>query len=182
MKAALLSWVILFCSITMGNAQGNSGYFVKYGFRTPDLKKGEYVISLGGNYDLTKRQYNYPDSEDQTNIRGEGLVAAMHVTYALSSSLLVKAGLGFYPAIETYNFQRLSSSRQYSDKRDKRLNPDFEIAYKPSSRIEMFFDYSFYNETVNHRTISDDPSTSSFTEENIYYDRIEFGINFIGKL
>jgi len=185
--------VLFAVCIAVGNAgaQDLSHYLTPYGFRLPQLERGEYVLSATGNFYASDyksiRQeaadYGWEDEYRQ-------YVVNFSATCALTDQLLVQGGIGVSPS---YRSDRTKNWGHYSLEPDSivretiegnlkaSVQPSLTIVFRPQPTLEIFVSGELMtrNVDVTYDRVTD-PWDDKRQEQDSKY--LYFGITYLGKL
>lgn len=167
-------------------AQDISDYYTPYGFQLPNLKAGQYLVSLRGDYeDLKynrKSAHNY-EIDRKTTLNSFALAQGV---FAVTDYLLVTSSLRYFPrrmVSEQLRSTLLFATAKTTELRFNSLRPSFGLVFKPRPNLEIFgnFDYYYYEYDLRDYAdyYVDDYEVRPFWERS---KRISVGVNYLGSL
>ena len=160
-------------------------YSIPYGFQTPNLRAGQYIISLWGDYEDLK--HNLKSDHNYAIDRRFDVSTMMTAkgTLALTDWVILITQLEYYP--RRYVSDQIRSSLFFTTPRLRELQfgslrPSFELVFKPRPNIEVYgnFDYSYYEYDLHDY----DDYFDEVYETLPYWDRsykASLGITWFGK-
>jgi hypothetical protein len=176
------------------SAQESTNYYQKYGFKLPDLKKGQYVLSADWEYynsEYNLNQYNTLPYIYRDKVREH--IFAFNGTIALTDQFLFQSTLILHPSQETddydysYSFSLLpdvdtlvSVDNSYTKRINTVLEPHFLLAYRPNDLLELHFDFRYQDFDYTYDPVvkaSGRPKSSSIRTQ-----MISFGLTYHGQL
>jgi hypothetical protein len=180
--ALMLMVVLTQCAL----AQELGHYYTPYGLSYPNLQKGEYSLSLSGNYSDAKSNYDNFDSTLYSKYSNYYSSYYFRGIFAITSKILFQTSVDYYPSRYTYNYLSVYGPDDVygnSQKRNASLQPSFSLAYKPTTTLEIYGNVAFYTSSYKYKYYPFDPPSGSDTDKYTSKNRsIGFGINYIGKL
>ena len=145
MSKNYLPGLVIICSFMAAgsHAQNPTDYFTPYGFQLPNLQKGEYLVSLWGNY------YDYSDKLQPENPDDINRNSSHHQyftfrgVYAFTDILLLRVQLVFNPSRVQYEYEYANQSavpiyRLNRQIPNSYINPYIGIGFKPNTSLEIY--------------------------------------------
>ena len=184
----IISAAIILVVLRAGSpyAQTISDFFTPYGFKLPNLKAGQYLLSVRGDYeDLKynrKTDHNY-EIDRKTTLNS---YASAAVVLAVTDRILLTTSLGYYPrrlASEQLRSTLFFATAKTTELQYGSLRPSLGLAFKPKPNLEIFGSFDYYYYEYDKRDYAD------------YYDdnfevrpfwersrRVSIGVNWLGSL
>jgi hypothetical protein len=191
MKAFTLAILplLIISVVSVSWSQDLSNYYTPYGFRFPSLDKGEYSVSFGTYYNRSNSKYYDPGTDPNGGNKRTNSAITLSGIYGISKTLLFRGSLSFFPSLtsseyDSFIFDPLSGQiYYYKNKSDLHsyFSPSATFVFRPSSKIELFADFSRYVSKTDRYQISE--STTTLQDRlRIEYYNVWVGVNIIGKL
>ena len=190
MSKNYLPGLVIICSFMAAgsHAQNPTDYFTPYGFQLPNLQKGEYLVSLWGNY------YDYSDKLQPENPDDINRNSSHHQyftfrgVYAFTDILLLRVQLVFNPSRVQYEYEYANQSavpiyRLNRQIPNSYINPYIGIGFKPNTSLEIYGNVDFSGYSYIEKSYSD-PALGGYIAEKHDYEHksITIGVNNLGKL
>jgi hypothetical protein len=162
-----------------------SNYFTPYGFRTPLLEQGQYVLSFNPHYD---RQESRQDPTWGSLVHSESIwkqyFFSLDVMYARTDRLVYQGSLVIYPGQrrstyrDVFNQPYEGYEAEIGEHSNFTVSPAVQVSFRPQTNMQFYGDLRYSREKW-YWEIGDGERFSGSKSENLHFD---LGFTMLGRV
>lgn len=187
MKKLFSLTILMSLSLTAAPASGSdiSNFFTPYGFRTPLLERGQFMLSFNPHYD---RQRYQQDPSWGSLVRSESIwkqyFFSLNVMYARTDRLVYQGSLVIYPGQrrstyrDVFNQPYEGYEAEIGEHSNFTVSPAVQVSFRPQTNIQFYGNFRYSREKW-YWEIEDGERFSGSKAENLHFD---LGFTMLGRV